>query len=223
MASWIRGFVYNNSFTSGFTISLQRFFSNPIFKHEICFINKPNFFAHSSISGFSCFFIRKLKGADFNPITKPVKPVRMEKITSILAKKELHFHTVSPGSSADSALSRMCHENVDYLIVMDDGQYVGLLTEHDITSKAVVTNKSLAKTTVGDVMNNKLPAATTDDTVERCMQLMRQHHVRYLPVFEIHSFRGIVSTEDIIEEAVNNRMEIFDTTVRRDSRFGVLT
>ncbi|HJS53692.1 MAG TPA: CBS domain-containing protein, partial [Chitinophagaceae bacterium] len=83
--------------------------------------------------------------------------------------------------------------------------------------------KSLAKTTVGDVMNNKLPAATTDDTVERCMQLMRQHHVRYLPVFEIHSFRGIVSTEDIIEEAVNNRMEIFDTTVRRDSRFGVLT
>ena len=44
----------------------------------------------------------------------------MEKITSILAKKELHFHTVSPGSSADTALSRMCHENVDYLIVMDD-------------------------------------------------------------------------------------------------------
>jgi hypothetical protein len=34
---------------------------------------------------------------------------------------------------------------------------------------------------------------------------------RYLPVFEIHSFRGIVSSEDILEEAVNNRMEIFDS------------
>ena len=147
----------------------------------------------------------------------------MEKVTSILAKKELHFNTVSPGSSADAALSRMCHENVDYLIVMEEGQYVGLLTEHDITSKAVVRNRQLAKTKVGEVMNNRLPAATTDDTIERCMQLMRQHHVRYLPVFEIHSFRGIVSTEDIIEEAVNNRMEIFDTFVRRDSKFGVLT
>src|SRR6187455_256048 len=134
----------------------------------------------------------------------------MEKITSILAKKEPHFHTVSPGSSADIALSRMCHENVDYLIVMDEGRYVGLLTEHDIASKVVITNKGL-------------PAATTDDTVETCMQLMRQHHVRYLPVFEIHSFRGIVSSEDILEEAVNNRMEIFDAVVRRDSRFGVLT
>ena len=147
----------------------------------------------------------------------------MEKITSILAKKELHFHTVSPGSSAETALSRMCHENVDYLIVMDDEKYVGLITEHDIASKAVIRNKQLTKTKVGEIMNNNLPAAATDDTVERCMQLMRQHHVRYLPVFEIHSFRGIVSSDDIIEEAVNNRMEIFDTVVRRDNRFGVLT
>ncbi|HEU5164217.1 MAG TPA: CBS domain-containing protein [Chitinophagaceae bacterium] len=148
----------------------------------------------------------------------------MEKITSILAKKELHFHTVSPGSSVDTALSRMCHENVDYLIVMDDdGLYVGLLTEHDIASKVVITNRQLTKTKVSDIMNKGLPAATTDDSVERCMQLMRQHHVRYLPVFEIHSFRGIVSSEDILEEAVNNRMEIFDAVVRRDNRFGVLT
>ena len=146
----------------------------------------------------------------------------MEKITSILAKKELHFHTVSPGSSADTALSRMCHENVEYLIVMEEGNYIGLISEHDIT-KAVVTNKQLTKTKVSEIMNNRLPAATTDDTVERCMQLMRQHHVRYLPVFEIHSFRGIVSSEDILEEAVNNRMEIFDTVVKRDNRFGVLT
>ena len=78
-------------------------------------------------------------------ITKPIKPVRMEKITSILAKKEPHFHTVSPGSSVDIALSRMCHENVDYLIVMEEEKYVGLLTEHDITSKAVITNKQLQK------------------------------------------------------------------------------
>ena len=155
-------------------------------------------------------------------ITKPIKPVRMEKITSILAKKELHFHTISSGLSADTALSRMCHENLDYLIVMEEGNYVGLVTEHDITSKAVVRNKQLAKTKVGEVLNNSLPAATTDDTVERCMQLMRQHHVRYLPVFENYSFRGIVSTEDIIEEAVNNRLEIFDTAAERESRIGVL-
>ncbi|WP_410971670.1 CBS domain-containing protein, partial [Salmonella sp. SAL4437] len=82
---------------------------------------------------------------------------------------------------------------------MDGEKYVGLLTEHDI-SRVVISNKQLKTTKVSDIMNKGLPAAATDDTVERCMQLMRQHHIRYLPVFEIHSFRGIVSSEDILEE-----------------------
>jgi hypothetical protein len=42
-------------------------------------------------------------------------------------------------------------------------------------------------------------------------------------VFENYSFRGIVSTEDILEEAVRNRMDIFDTEMRKAGRFGVLT
>ena len=114
----------------------------------------------------------------------------MEKITSILAKKELHFHTVSPGSSADTALSRMCHENIDYLIVMEDGRYVGLLTEHDIASKVVITNKQLTKTMVSDIMNKGLPAATTDDTVETCMQLMR--HIMFVTCPFLKSILSVV-------------------------------
>jgi signal-transduction protein with cAMP-binding, CBS, and nucleotidyltransferase domain len=148
----------------------------------------------------------------------------MEKITSILAKKEPHFHTVSPTSSVDKALSQMCCENVEYLIVMDDDErYIGLITEHDITTKVLFVNKNSNNTSVGAVVNKRLPAATTEDTVENCMQMMRQHRVRYLPVFENFSFKGIVSTDDILEEAVKNRTEIFDTEIRMAGRFGVLT
>ena len=148
----------------------------------------------------------------------------MEKITSILAKKEPHFHTVSPASSVDKALSQMCCENVEYLIVMDDDErYIGLITEHDITTKVLFGNKNSNSTSVGAVMNKRLPAASTEDTVENCMQMMRQHRVRYLPVFENYSFKGIVSTDDILEEAVRNRTEIFDTERRMAGRFGVLT
>ena len=148
----------------------------------------------------------------------------MEKITSILAKKEPYFHTVSPTSSVDKALNQMCCENVEYLIVMDeDEKYLGLITEHDITSKVLFVKKKTNNTTVETVMNRRLPAATLEDTVENCMQMMRQFKVRYLPVFENYSFRGIVSSEDILEEAVRNRGEIFDTEIRRAGRFGVLT
>ncbi len=148
----------------------------------------------------------------------------MEKITNILTKKQPHFHTVSPASSANNALSQMCCENVDYLVVIDDDErYIGLITEHDIASGAIAANKQLVKTKVKDLMNSRLPVATTEDTVEKCMQLMHHHHVRYLPVFENFIFKGIVSSEDILDEVVNNRMEIFDTELERTGRFGVLT
>jgi CBS domain-containing protein len=148
----------------------------------------------------------------------------MEKITNILAKKQPHFHTVSPASSANNALCQMCCENVEFLVVIDeDERYMGLITEHDIASGLIASKKQLDKIKVKDIMNMGLPVATTEDTVEKCMQLMQQHHVRYLPVFENFNFKGIVSTEDILDEAVNNRMEIFDAELGKTGRFGVLT
>ena len=118
----------------------------------------------------------------------------------------------------------MCCENVEFLVVIDDDErYMGLITEHDIASGVIVSNKQLEKIKVKDIMNIRLPVATTEDTVEKCMQLMRQHHVRYIPVFENFNFKGIVSSEDILEEAVNNRMEIFDAELGRTGRFGILT
>ena len=145
----------------------------------------------------------------------------MEKITRILDKKQHHFLTIGPNATAANALNKMCCENVEYLVVMDDHNehYVGLISEHDITSRVVFANKLLAKTNVTDVMNNRLPVATADDTVEKCMQMMRRHHVRYLPVFENFHFKGIVSSEDILDEAVYNRQEIFDTSI--DSPFAL--
>ena len=147
----------------------------------------------------------------------------MEKITSILSKKEPHFHTVSPNTTAEKALGQMCSENVDHLIVVDDHEnYLGLISEHDIASKVLFANKQMTKTIVEDIMDKKLPAANTDDTVERCMQLMSRHHTRFLPVFENFSFRGIICSEDLLEEAVHNRMGIFDESACRTGRFGVL-
>lgn len=135
----------------------------------------------------------------------------MEKITSILSKKQPHFHTVSPVTTVKDAMNQMCCENVDYLIVIDnDEKFLGILGEHDITLKTMSSRQPLEKTQVMDVMNTRLPVATTNDSVERCMQLMKQFNVRLVPVFEGFQFCGVVSSEDIIREAVNSRLKIFD-------------
>jgi CBS domain-containing protein len=135
----------------------------------------------------------------------------MEPITSILDRKQMHLHIVSPESLVTDALQQMRSENVDYLVVIDDdGRFLGLLTDHDIATKIIFGRKPLNKTLVREIMNTRLPVVTTDDTVEKCMRTMKQHNVRFLPVFDGFDFKGIVSSDDIIYEVVENRMEIFD-------------
>jgi len=135
----------------------------------------------------------------------------MEKITTILDRKEAHFHTISPDSFITEALQQMHCENVDYLVVIDESErFLGILSDHDIATRILFEIKPLHSTSVREVMNTRLPVATTDDTVERCMRMMRQHNIRFLPVFEGYNFKGVVSTDDIIYEVVANRMEIFD-------------
>src|SRR6266511_454390 len=105
----------------------------------------------------------------------------MERITSILNRKEAHLHTVSPDSLVTNALQQMRSENVDYLIVINDEErFLGILGDHDIATKIIFGRKPLNKTLVREIMNTRLPVATTEDTVEKCMRTMRQHNVRFL-------------------------------------------
>ena|ERR1044071_3114629 len=135
----------------------------------------------------------------------------MEKITSILHRKEAHFHTVSPESMITQALQQMHCENIDYLVVIDnDDRFLGILSDHDITAKVVFGRKSLQNSIVREVMNTTLPVATINDTVENCMRTMRQHNVRFVPVFDGFEFKGVISSDDIIREIILNRSEVFD-------------
>jgi CBS domain-containing protein len=134
----------------------------------------------------------------------------MEPITAILSRKQRHFHTVSPNSSIHNALQQMHCENVDYLVVMDDEKYLGVISDHDIAGVVVNGESTITKMHVYDVMNTRLPVTDAGDTVEKCMRTMRQHNIRFIPVFDGYTFVGIVSSEDIIHEIISNRAEVFD-------------
>lgn len=135
----------------------------------------------------------------------------MENVTVLLAKKQSHFNKISPNCTISDALCRMSCQNTDYLIVMDDDErFLGLLTEHDIATKTIFNNRSITLTKVNQLMNTRMPAADSENTVEDCMRLMKRFNVRYVPVFNNLNFLGVVSSDDIITEAVNHRLNIFD-------------
>ena len=140
----------------------------------------------------------------------------MEKITMILGRKESHFKYIAPLATLDEALCRMSCEGTDHLAVMDDdGRFIGVITEHDIATKAILEKMPLIKTSVKRLVNRHLPIASMEDTVEQCLQRMQQYQVKFLPVFEGFVFKGIISADDILHEAANCRGDIFDEDASR--------
>ena len=101
-------------------------------------------------------------------------------------------------------------ENVDYLIVLENDKFQGVITDHDIASKILFEDRPLNKIPVKEFMSRTLPVATPYNSFEYCMQLMERYNVRHLAIFDRFEFRGVVSSYDLMQEAFNKRKGSFE-------------
>ena len=139
----------------------------------------------------------------------------MERIADVLARKYPQFNTVVPECLVSDALYQMCSENVDYLIVLENDKFQGVITDHDIASKILFENRPLNKIHVREFMSRTLPVTTPDTSLEQCMQLMERYNVRHLAIFDRFNFMGVVSTYDMMHEALSNRSEAFEDVMNK--------
>jgi CBS domain-containing protein len=134
----------------------------------------------------------------------------MEKLSAILDKKPTHFYKISPACSVEEALSQMITQDTPWLAVMNEHEsLLGIITEHDIARKTLLSGKSISAMRVKEIMSTRFPFADAEDSIEHAMHLMKHFHVHCLPVFKEIKFRGIISTEDILEEALDQKAAIF--------------
>ena len=131
----------------------------------------------------------------------------MKKVINILNRKGSNIISVSPQSTVIDALRLMATSNIGSVMVMDNDEYVGLMTERDYSRKVVLKGKSSSDTIVEEIMTKDLPAVTPNDTIEHCMQLLTENNIRYLPVFDNNKIAGIVSINDVVKEIMLSQEE----------------
>jgi CBS domain-containing protein len=130
-----------------------------------------------------------------------------KKVADILLRKGSNITTVSPQSSVLHALEIMAEQNIGSVVVMDNGQYLGIMTERDYSRKVILNGKSSTDTAVADIMSADLPQVKPGDSIEHCMLLMSDKHIRYLPVFESRQLVGILSINDVVKETILSQEE----------------
>ena len=131
----------------------------------------------------------------------------MTKVAAILARKGQNAISISPETSVFEALQLMAEKNIGSLIVKEAEKFLGIMTERDYSRKVILKGKHSNDTTVGEIMSTDMPSVSPNDPIERCMALMSDKNIRYLPVFEGDNLAGIISISDVVTETIMQQRE----------------
>jgi CBS domain-containing protein len=107
---------------------------------------------------------------------------------------------VEPSDSVEDAAKKMRENDVGALLVVEDEELKGIVTDRDIVIKAVAEGDKPGKTKVEDVCTADTTSIEPDASVDDAIKKMREADVRRLPVVEDGKPVGIVSLGDLAIE-----------------------
>ena len=129
----------------------------------------------------------------------------MGTVRNLLEKKGYTVYSVSPDSSVYDALEDLEEKNLGGLVVVENDKLIGVFTERDYARKVILKGRSSRETRVSDIMTNRPIYVSPDNTIEDCMQLMNNKHIRHLPVMENNKLIGVISISDIIRHIISEK------------------
>lgn len=141
----------------------------------------------------------------------------MRTVANILMSKPPAFNFVEPDAKVIEALQIMNSVNLSYLVVIKEEKFYGIFSERDYSRNVILKGLHSDTCTVKEVMSVSLPVIGMQDTVEQCMQLLNAHKTRYLVVFDNNNFKGVITLNDVLREALNSKEMVFDELMIKQS------
>ncbi len=105
----------------------------------------------------------------------------------------------------------MAENHVGTIIVKENENIVGILTEQDIIRKVVAKGMNPLEKKVKDVMEIKLTTITPDIDIYEALIRMRDLNIRHLPVIDQGKLIGLLTLKDILKI----QPQLFDILVER--------
>jgi CBS domain-containing protein len=108
--------------------------------------------------------------------------------------------TVQVTDTVVAAARSMRDGNIGDVVVVDNDQIQGILTDRDIVVRALAEGRDPARTTVGEICSRELTTLSPNDAIGEAEKTMRARAIRRLPVVEGGRPVGIVSLGDLAVE-----------------------
>jgi len=128
----------------------------------------------------------------------------------LLSDKSYELYSVSPDTMVFDAIKLMAEVKVGALLVLEDEQLVGIVSERDYARKVILESRSSRETHVSDVMTNVVLTVTPEQSIDECLVLMSKHHIRHLPVAENGKPIGMLSVMDVVRNIISEKEQLID-------------
>lgn len=125
-------------------------------------------------------------------------------------KSQQTIFTIAPHSTVLEAISLMAEKGIGAVVVMDQDKVVGILSERDYTRKVMLMERTSKQTLVSEIMTTKVVTVTKATSVEDCLDLMTDRHLRHLPVIENEKLVGFISIGDLVKAVMDDQRKLIE-------------
>ena len=119
------------------------------------------------------------------------------RVKRLLNSNGHEVHTISPDAKASDAIQLMGEKEVSAIVVVENENMVGILSEEDYARKIILAGKNSTETTVREIMTADVIHTSPEKKLDKCLSVMMKKRIHQLPVLEKERLVGLVTIEDI--------------------------
>ena len=118
-------------------------------------------------------------------------------IRGLIESKPGRLFTIDADRSVLDAARLMNEHRIGAVVVTEAEGVVGILTERDVMTRVVASERDPSSTAVAEVMTERVLTCTPQTPIGEARQVMRRERIRHLPVTENSQLVGMVSIGDL--------------------------
>lgn len=117
--------------------------------------------------------------------------------------------SASPDESVQELAERMHEESVGSIVITNDTEPVGIVTDRDLTTRVLAEGEGPDDHTAEDVMTTDLCMAKSDTGFYQAAEMMSENGVRRLPVCnDDDELVGIITADDLTELLADEQQQL---------------
>jgi len=118
----------------------------------------------------------------------------MGQIRDIMEKNVI---TIEHDKSSFDAAKLISEKDISFLVVVKDGNPIGVVSERDFVRKITAEDKQSSKIPLSEIMSFKFRWVDPTTEIEEAVQKMLNHNIRRLLVLENEKLVGVITQTDL--------------------------